>query len=300
MKKPKRTDDELDHLVTRVIANEKSVDVLLTASTTLAGIIVLLKLTGGREFTWNTIQFSVEDYPLLIFSLLSVAHFFTAYRIVLSTHALWKANSPGHGRTAFREVTATGGIFVRELVPRVERRKNLWMYKVKLSDPSAWAAYGGALLLPFAIVPFDLSNLFRFYAFFAGALFITLLNWLIGSIWVVSLSELTQKYDEAWYHQRLEASHLRFSFQIDRYLVRLVGVSCRFLTGLVISIPLFAILGVLFITRTAGFLERFHGFLAIIGEIVYVIGILLIPLSIIGFFLLLIFIYLTALDGLSS
>lgn len=76
MAKTKKADAELDRLVTRVIENAKSVDSLLKTSTTLVGIIVLLKLTGSRIFNWNSIELSIENYPILVFFLLSIAHFF--------------------------------------------------------------------------------------------------------------------------------------------------------------------------------------------------------------------------------
>lgn len=284
-------DAELDHLVTRVTENAKSVDTLLKSFAALVGMIVLLKLLGNHDFSWNGMTFSVANDAILICSLLSVAHFFTAYRVVRSAHVLWKANDVEHGKAAFANVTETGSIFVRELVPRVDYRKGflLSIYKMDWSDPSAWAAYGFAILLPCAIVPYDLSNLLRFFMFFAGAICITIFNWVVASAWIIALSELTQQSDAATYHLQLEAKQRKRHNNLKnlQYLTGLVipiGIFIAYLL-MVGLIPLFiAGAGFLLITRTASFLAHFHGFLAILGIIAYIIGILFICLSIILFF----------------
>lgn len=293
------SDAALDHLVTRVTENTKSVDTLLKSFAAFAGVLVLLKLFGNHDFTWNGITFSATNDAIFVCILFTVAHWFTAYRVVRSAHALWKANDVEHGKEAFAQVTETGSLFVRELVPRVDHRKRFLVsiYKMVWSDPSAWAAYGFALLLPCAIVPFDFSNLFRFFLLFAGAICLTLFNWVVASAWMIALSELTLQPDVATYHVQLEAKHnkrqKRMSMLTDLSILVLMFLLVVCLTPLVI-----AGVGIVLLGPLSSFLVHFHGFVGILGRIIYALGILLICVSILLFFFLMLLISRKDVSGL--
>lgn len=262
------SDAALDHLVTRVTENTKSVDTLLKSFAAFAGVLVLLKLFGNHDFTWNGVTFSVANDAILVCALFTVAHWFTAYRVVRSAHALWKADDVARGKEAFAQITETGSLFVRELVPRVNHRKRFLVsiYKMDGSDPSAWAAYGFALLLPCAIAPFDLSNLVRFFLFFAGAICLMMSNWVVASAWIIALSELTLQPDVATYHVQLEAKRSkrrkRMSMLTDLSITVFMFLLVVCLVPLVI-----AGIGILLLNPVAGYLAQFRGFVAVLGTI---------------------------------
>jgi hypothetical protein len=187
------------------IENARWLDKVLAAGTSLAGLIVLLKLTGATEFEWNSAKLST-DSAWVVFVLFSVAHLYTAWLFIRSLNVLWAEDTLETSKQVFDEVTSTGGIFVRGLLPRTYYAKNrlgMYIYEMKSDDPSTWVTYGAAAVLIGAITPFDISNLNTFLILLTASFFIAYFNWMVGANWIVALSELTIDHNKSRYHSQI-------------------------------------------------------------------------------------------------
>jgi hypothetical protein len=205
-----------DHRVKRVIENAKWVDKILMVGTLAAGMIVLFKLLNLLNIiNITTIDIgSLKNLPItngwlffVIFLLLTFAHYWTGILLLShSLHKLWQANSSELSEYAFNEVTTTGGIFVRGLIPRIENVGVI--YLIDMRDPSAWAAHAAALALIFAIVPWYFAP--PFFILLVLAIVLMFVNWMIGSNWIILLSELKVEHDKAGAHMRIERMQMTY------------------------------------------------------------------------------------------
>ena len=194
-----------NHLQKVVLENAKWMDKVLVSGVGIAGVIVLvivlLKLTGAKEFEWANMKFSTT-YAWPVCFILTVAHVYTAWLFIRSILTLWQQETSDNCRTAFQEVTTTGNLFVRKMIARTQRvrtRSGRYIVAMKIDDPSTWATYSAAGLLIAAIVPFDLTNIWLFLFLLAIATILTWVNWIVGSNWIIALSELTLEDEQAWY-----------------------------------------------------------------------------------------------------
>jgi len=172
-----------------VMASTDWVNRVLTGGLILSGVVVLLKLTGKSQFKWADVEFSLSS-AWMVFALFTLAHFYTALLLLRSTHRLWRDGTPESKARTFDKVSATGGLFVRGMLPSVDLRKIVWVQGINPHDPSTWLTRAASILLLLAIVPFAkvASLSFLLYAFVA--VLIMSVNWLIGSLWLVSIAEL--------------------------------------------------------------------------------------------------------------
>jgi hypothetical protein len=100
--------------------------------------------------------------------------------------------------SAFNEITNTGNIIVRGLIPHmeiVEIRPGVYVVPMRIDDVSTWGAYGSVLLLPIAVIPFHIDNVISFMRLISLSIVVTYINWKIGTLWVVALSRLTIPLD---------------------------------------------------------------------------------------------------------
>ena len=222
-------EDSLNHKQKMVIEGAKWADQILTGSASLAGFIVLLKILSTDTLQWNGITFSVNNV-WIIFFLLTVAHYYAAYLLNRSICLFWRENKSEkaveQGTLVFEQVTETGGIFLRGLVPRTEHAKvgYIDMYLMSSIDPSTPVSYGAALLLIFAMVPWNFSNLLLFFLLLAASIIIIIANWTIAGGWIISLSLLTIEPNKATHLQKLnnyfEKSEQRAKKQQEQWLER--------------------------------------------------------------------------------
>lgn len=193
------SETELDYYQKAVVENGKWVDGVLISGAVLAGVVVMTKLIGTTEFEIQNVKFPVE-YAWAVFTVFSGVHFYTAWLLNRATFRLWNTHSTEKCLATFQEVTTTGGVFVRGLIPRTRLMKTTWgikIYEMRLDDPSTWATHALALLLIAGIVPFDVSDPRRFWGFLFLAVVISAANWFIGSMWLVPLSELAIPHKES-------------------------------------------------------------------------------------------------------
>jgi hypothetical protein len=120
------------------------------------------------------------------FALLTVAHFYCTLRLIRAlrrAHAILDDNSK---HIIFETVSATGGIFVRGIFPRLPNQQS-GTASIDPSDLSGAAATIDLPILLLAIVPFSINFLTLIYI--AVALLVANSNWIIGSHWAIALSD---------------------------------------------------------------------------------------------------------------
>lgn len=194
-------DDRIKHFQAAVVKNAEWLNAVLRWGSILAGTIVILKLMNKSVFKVGEIEFAT-DKAWVAFTLTTLIHLFvTFWYLVQSAHLLWLIGSEADCKTAFREMTTTGGEFIRGManVKRVGR-----FYVRSWSDPTTVIVHFVALLILPAIIPFDYWNHSYFWYYVVGALLIMIVNWLIGSQWVAALAELDMTRDKAYYHKALK------------------------------------------------------------------------------------------------
>lgn len=82
-----------------------------------------------------------------------------------SIAALSWCDVPGASRALFDELSTTGGLFVRGLVPRTESVTTIGgghVYEMHWRDPTTWIALAAILLIPMAIMPFRWTGAYDF------------------------------------------------------------------------------------------------------------------------------------------
>jgi hypothetical protein len=71
----------LNHLQEAVVHNADWVNRVLVSGTSIAGVVVLLKILGHSEFEWQDVKISVQG-AWMVFALFSVAHGYVAWLLV--------------------------------------------------------------------------------------------------------------------------------------------------------------------------------------------------------------------------
>jgi hypothetical protein len=97
----------------------------------------------------------LPEFSLDRFGLFTLAHFYTALLLLRSTHRLWRDESEESQARTFDKVSATGGLFVRGMLPSVDLRKIVWLQGINPHDPSTWLTRATSILLLLAIIPFS-------------------------------------------------------------------------------------------------------------------------------------------------
>jgi hypothetical protein len=205
------------HRQKAVIENAKWVDGVLLTGVTIAGTATIAKLIGTSEIDLLGLKLSLKNI-WVVFAALTIAHFYTGWLLNRSIYRLWKIHSDEKCLTVFQEVITTGWVFVRDLSPRTKIVKTIFgirMYEMRLDDPSTWATHVFALILMAAIIPFDYSNQRVFWGMVLVAIAITIINWTIGSFWLVSLSELAIPHKESIYLISKKATEERKPVQVE-------------------------------------------------------------------------------------
>jgi hypothetical protein len=199
-----------------VIENAKWVDKVLFSGVTLAGIAVVAKLLGLKEIEFQTLKIST-DYAWIIAVVFTIAHFYTAWLLRRAIVRLLSTEPEDKCLEVFSEVTLEGGIFVRGIIPRIEitnRILGIPIYKMRIDDPSTWAAHVLAIVVIAGITPFDTSNDRYFAGMLLLAVAITASNWLIGSVWIVMLSALGVKHEEVASLRSQSANSSRSGYEL--------------------------------------------------------------------------------------
>ncbi|MET7284065.1 hypothetical protein ABZS29_37885 [Kribbella sp. NPDC005582] len=164
------------------------------------GAVLCLATIVGRLFAGSA-DVSVGgvtlplDFAWVGLLALTAAHAFTgaflAHRI---TAYLPYLHLPEQAVQVFREVTSSGNPFVFGMRSRaLPRRRGGRYHPMSVRDPSAWVAYGAAVVLLLAATPWRLeAGRIVVGGWIQVVLAVVLLavNWWAGSVWMVSLSRL--------------------------------------------------------------------------------------------------------------
>ncbi|TDC23482.1 hypothetical protein [Kribbella albertanoniae] len=164
------------------------------------GAVLCLATIAGRLFAGSAdVSLGGVTLPLdfawVGLLALTVAHAFTgaflAHRI---TAYLPYLHLPEQALQVFREVTSSGNPFVFGMRSRaLPRRPGGRYHPMSLRDPSAWVAYGAAVVLLLAVLPWRVEAgriVVGGWAQVVLAVVLLAVNWWAGSVWMVSLSRL--------------------------------------------------------------------------------------------------------------
>ena len=197
-----------------VRGNMKWVNRVLVTGTTVIGMIVLLKLTGATSYNWNDVRISTDDSWLIALAL-TISNFYASF---LFFNSIWKLSESKHhdtNRSVFNDLSTTGGLFVRGLIPRLQSRTTIskvHVYKMDMHDPTTWLALGSAILIPLAIIPFSWNGTQEFLRHVILAFTLLWINWKIGATWIIALSRLAISEGESRYLDRLSWFNSILSF----------------------------------------------------------------------------------------
>lgn len=212
-----------------IIENIKWLDKVLWTGFSLGMIVIGLKILGYEKFEWETIEFKME-FAWIVFIILTIAHAYVTVLILQTVKELWSNSSYNDRLLVFNIVKASGGLFIRGLVPRINRSNfvKINIFEMSIFDPTVWSSSFAVIGLIVAIIPFKIIDLQYFIILIIVALLIAGLNWIIGSQWAIALSELVIDKNSSGYFQRLKtAFRTKIYFPIS---IILTGSSCGVFT----------------------------------------------------------------------
>jgi hypothetical protein len=181
------------YLKKAVIENAKWVDGVLMAGATISTVSIFAKLIGKTDLEVFGLSVSIEQ-NWIVLSIFTLIHLYVGWFLTRSVTKLWEEVEFDEYRPVYNEITTSGGIFVRGMTPRINRIKGSLgysAYAMQSSDPSTWIAHVFAISLFISMIPFSLESPLSFVVRIIVAIVIVVCNWLIGSSWIVFLSDLT-------------------------------------------------------------------------------------------------------------
>ena len=197
---------EPSYLKKGVITNAGTVGTVLIIGTGLAGVILLVKLTGAQHF-----KLFDADYPIVHawfpFLLFTFAHWYTNTLLLRSIAKLKESGNAELCHAAWQELVASGNLFIRGAVAEMKPDANgPKVYIRDPGDPSMIFTMVVVLGMMLAIIPFDLafvilgqknfdwSQVWITAILALGAVVFAVVNWLIGGNWLVKLAQLSRDH----------------------------------------------------------------------------------------------------------
>lgn len=175
-----------------VISNIKWLNNILTYGSSIAGIIVLLKIKGDSFFSWTGIEYSISQAWIVIL-LLTIAHIYVCVLAIKSVFRLVNNATTEDCKEVYIELTSKSGIFLRGLIARFtnNRRFYIRITKMQLKDPTMWLSYLSAIVVLLAIIPFHFERIINLILLILFSFFILFVNWITAAIWINTVSELS-------------------------------------------------------------------------------------------------------------
>jgi hypothetical protein len=199
-------DKDPDFLKKGVVTNAETVGTVLVTGTGLAGLILLVKLTGAEKFKLFDAEYPIVHawFPFLLFTF---AHWYAAALLLRAIARLKEKGTADLCHAAWEEVTATGSLFVRGAVAGMKPHPNYPnLYIRDPGDPAVVFTLVAVFGMMLAIIPFDLVFVLLGYKTFdwsqvwatalltVGAVVFAVVNWLIGGNWLVRLAQLSKDH----------------------------------------------------------------------------------------------------------
>ncbi|HLP85906.1 MAG TPA: hypothetical protein VK157_16260 [Phycisphaerales bacterium] len=90
------------------------------------------------------------------------------------------------------EIRATGGVFVRGILPRLLRasKDGSVYYFIDQKDPTGWMHFVMIIVIFPTVIPFNSTSLLEVVFASGGAALLAVVNWMVGTRWAVILSNL--------------------------------------------------------------------------------------------------------------
>lgn len=204
--KPVSDDKDPDFLEKGVVTNAETVGKVLMTGTGLAGMILLVKLTGAENFKLFDAEYPIVHawFPFLLFTF---AHWYAAALLLMAITKLKEKGTADLCHTAWQEVSASGNLFVRGAVAAMKPHpKYPNLYIRDPGDPAVVFTLVAVLGMMLAIIPFDLafvllgcktfdwSQVWAAVLLTLGAVVFAAVNWLIGGNWLVQFAQLSKDH----------------------------------------------------------------------------------------------------------
>ncbi len=187
-----------------VIKIAERINKLLITAFLLAIAAVITKLTAGSTMKIPSTDIAIPiTYFWIVFAVFTGAHAYLAIFFKGACgHLFYKDHK--NAMNTWEKLTRNGPIFFNGMRPRLlpdlppaTKNATRAVAPMAVNDGTTWLHYGMAILLFFAILPFDPIT------FGLGvALILVLLNWFLGSSWAIAVSELTLEEGKAKYLRR--------------------------------------------------------------------------------------------------
>ncbi|MBQ1047444.1 hypothetical protein KBX50_02945 [Micromonospora sp. C51] len=183
-----------------VVSRVKKCAATLSAASLLAAATVLARLTGNVEFEVLGVDVNLR-HSWLLFGAITACHVVWAY---FAVSAMSDLNATREFRRlrdkVLRDVRNDEHWLLNGITRRLSTRYDR-VFVMSMRDPTTWFFYGIATLSLAAMVPWVLTHgVLRLantpseaIGITAIAAILVMLNWIVGSIWVISLTELAGK-----------------------------------------------------------------------------------------------------------
>jgi hypothetical protein len=156
----------------------------------LCAAIITLRLFGGSKLSFQGVSVPIE-YSWLPLVILTFAHGYASLLLLKSARGLHDACSETECKEVWHQIVGQGGMFMRGMKPRLLPLSG--GLAPMGNEPSTWVTHICAIMLFVAAVPYEAYLSWK--TLFAFAL--VFVNWRIGSIWAIALSELATPKDQS-------------------------------------------------------------------------------------------------------
>lgn len=194
---------DIDHNETiseGILQSFQWLDRLLIASVILSSSIVLYKILGKEEITFNDVEIPTTGTPIL-FIILTLVHIYILKNIHDSSWESWESLSKTERERIYLKLTRTGGPMTKGAVQYKNRMskngEGLELFTAP-SDAATWVHSLLGLMALAAMIRFEWSALALIDFFFAYV--ILTINWKIGASELMILADMGRGSDNSIYY----------------------------------------------------------------------------------------------------
>src|SRR5687767_4077517 len=107
-----------DYLHRSVKANAMWIDKTLWVGSILATLVVVVRLAGGSEFSFQGAKVPLDRIWWLV-ALLTACHLYATVVFLRSARTMWSRLPEDDCTVVWKDLTTEGGVFMRGMTPRV-------------------------------------------------------------------------------------------------------------------------------------------------------------------------------------